>query len=46
VRAPAGFPADGPRYAGLGDAVTVPVGEWVGRGIIAAHERLYGDHSD
>ena len=27
---------DGPRYAALGDAVTVPVIEWLGRRILAA----------
>ena len=30
---------DGPRYAALGDAVTVPVIEWIGRRILAAHEQ-------
>ena len=28
---------DGPRYAALGDAVTVPVIEWIGRRILVAH---------
>ena len=28
---------DGPRYAALGDAVTVPVAEWIGRRILRAH---------
>ena len=28
---------DGPRYAALGDAVTVPVIEWIGRRILAVH---------
>jgi DNA (cytosine-5)-methyltransferase 1 len=32
----AGTP-DGPRYAALGNAVTVPVAEWIGRRIAAAH---------
>ena len=30
---------DGPRYAALGDAVTVPVAEWIGRRILRAHEK-------
>ena len=36
---PAGLDAtpDGPRYAALGDAVTVPVAEWIGRRILQAH---------
>ena len=42
VRAPTGVPGrldtpDGPRYAALGDAVTVPVIEWIGRRLMAAH---------
>lgn len=28
---------DSPRYAALGDAVTVPVAEWIGRRILEAH---------
>ena len=30
---------DGPRYAALGDAVTVPVIEWIGRRMLAVHRR-------
>lgn len=30
---------DSRRYAALGDAVTVPVAEWIGRRIMAAEER-------
>lgn len=33
-------PPDSPRYAALGDAVTVPVAEWVGRKILEAEENL------
>lgn len=29
-------PPDGPRYRALGDAITVPVAEWVGRRLVAA----------
>jgi DNA (cytosine-5)-methyltransferase 1 len=29
-------PPDSPRYAALGDAVTVPVAEWIGRRILEA----------
>jgi hypothetical protein len=25
---------DGPRYAGIGDAVTAPVGAWIGRRLV------------
>ena len=35
-----GATPDGPRYAALGDAVTVPVVEWIGRRILKAH---YGE---
>lgn len=28
---------DGPRYSALGDAVSVPVAEWIGRRLLAAH---------
>ena len=31
---------DGPRYAALGDAVTVPVIEWIGRRMLAVHRRM------
>jgi DNA (cytosine-5)-methyltransferase 1 len=42
VRAPTGISRrldtpDSPRYAALGDAVTVPVIEWIGRRLLAAH---------
>jgi DNA (cytosine-5)-methyltransferase 1 len=30
---------DGPRYRGLGNAVTAPVVEWIGRRILIAHNR-------
>lgn len=36
---PPNEPPDSPRYAALGDAVTVPVAEWVGRRILEAHVR-------
>ena len=29
---------DGPRYAALGDAVTVPVAEWIGRRLLKEHQ--------
>jgi site-specific DNA-cytosine methylase len=28
-------PPDGPRYAAMGNAVTVPVAEWIGRRIVS-----------
>lgn len=31
---------DGPRYAAMGDAVTVNVAEWIGRRIATAHDVL------
>jgi DNA (cytosine-5)-methyltransferase 1 len=33
---------DGPRYAGLGRAVTVPVVRWLGERLLLAHGELYG----
>jgi DNA (cytosine-5)-methyltransferase 1 len=33
---PPNEPPDSPRYAALGDAVTVPVAEWIGRRILEA----------
>lgn len=33
---------DGPRYAGLGRAVTVPVVRWLGERLLLAHRELYG----
>lgn len=45
VRAASGFPRrvddpqpDGPRYAAMGNAVTVPVAEWIGRRIVTYEE--------
>ena len=34
---------DGPRYSAIGDAVTVPAIEWIGRRILAAHMEVKHD---
>lgn len=38
-------PPDGPRYAGLGDAVTVNVAEWIGRRLPSADFRSGDDNA-